>query len=642
MYVINNYFHIISSGWNFYSHKTWLGIAEGGVGGALKSVATNTAITTTAGIGFAVGRIFLTATAHSKGWDFTSPEVWNSVFQGFNKGTNIVGSVNGLKLFYTGLHIKPRQGASVGSSMGFVVGSLWPGGTVSTHCEEDPAKCVLGILDTVMNAADLPMFLRGAGKFFVKNGGKLGTHGSNLGSSWANTASSHGNFKKLAVFLKNKDNLKLIMSLMSKTSKLSAGVIIPSVAAYLHAAAASDSWAPDMASSNTYYSMVTGMMTAGQLSSLVRAQQKNYRRNKIMKQEANQESITEVPFILKELQEIPLAKNMKVVENFEQNIDGLNVASQSKRSKIKKGHLPNSVVSVAVLRNGAIVAAISTNNAPGLVYYINPKGTKIKNLLDNNSEIGGRPVVASSDLQQNQQIIEAVNDKQRSIREANTQTFHESVQAPLTDVLLQGSDIRFVIYRTQEAVEQISKAMANKGYIGQDTFHRKINGYFVKPLTNRKIQIQKEISDIEDLVSMGNKTHPSEILKIVRRLEEAWGIKIDPEPGKRLNTLTGKKASLQTEYDRLHEYTNKLLKNKVNTDQFWAERFKDFPKKLTLWDVANCGERHAVTAMPRLGIHFYKHLYRQIILCFLLRYFILFYITFIFKNLSCKKSCYVC
>ena len=333
---------------------------------------------------------------------------------------------------------------------------------------------------------------------------------------------------------------------------------------------------------------------------------------------------------------------MKVVENFEQNIDGLNVASQSKRSKIKKGHLPNSVVSVAVLRNGAIVAAISTNNAPGLVYYNNPKGTKIKNLLDNNSEIGGRPVVASSDLQQNQQIIEAVNDKQRSIREANTQTFHESVQAPLTDVLLQGSDIRFVIYRTQEAVEQISKAMANKGYIGQDTFHRKINGYFVKPLTNRKIQIQKEISDIEDLVSMGNKTHPSEILKIVRRLEEAWGIKIDPEPGKRLNTLTGKKASLQTEYDRLHEYTNKLLKNKVNTDQFWAERFKDFPKKLTLWDVANCGERHAVTAMPRLGIHFYKHLYRQIILCFLLRYFILFYITFIFKNLSCKKSCYLC
>jgi hypothetical protein len=262
---------------------------------------------------------------------------------------------------------------------------------------------------------------------------------------------------------------------------------------------------------------------------------------------------------------------------------------------------------VAILRNGAIVAAVSTNSAPGLVYYIDPKGTKMSQLLEKNSEMGGRPVVASSDLQQNQQIIEAVNAKQKSIREDNAQAFQESVKAPLTELLLQDSDSPLVKDQTQKVVEYMANTMAKKGYIDQKTFEREIKDHLMDPVKERKIQIQTEQREIENIAVMRKAKNPNKnkILAIEKQLEEAWGVKIDQDSVRRLEILTGKKESLQTEYDSLHEYTNKLLRKEVNTNKFWTEHFKDFPKKLTLWDVTNCGEPHALMAMSRLGKTFF-------------------------------------
>jgi hypothetical protein len=156
-----------------------------------------------------------------------------------------------------------------------------------------------------MGAPDLPMFLRCATRLFGKNGRKFFDDFKKIAKNFGKTtptssATGSRNIKKLALFLNNADNAKDLKGLLSKAGKLGAGALIPAFFAYLHAAAASESWGPGMNSGNTYYAMITGMLTGGQLASTGKSLYQKRRANKMAK--LNKEAAKEATHILKRLE----------------------------------------------------------------------------------------------------------------------------------------------------------------------------------------------------------------------------------------------------------------------------------------------------------------------------------------------------
>jgi hypothetical protein len=92
----------------------------------------------------------------------------------------------------------------------------------------------------------------------------------------------------------------------------------------------------------------------------------------------------------------------------------VNALSNNLRNEIKFGKLPNTVVSVAEVKDGGFVVAFSTNTAPGLVYYVNPKREQNEHIFfDRNSQMAGRPVVTNSDPHVNEEIIRTINLEQK-------------------------------------------------------------------------------------------------------------------------------------------------------------------------------------------------------------------------------------
>ncbi|WP_353278958.1 RHS repeat-associated core domain-containing protein [Wolbachia endosymbiont (group B) of Longitarsus flavicornis] len=629
--------------WDYGSGRTWLGIAGGGVGGALLPVGfgasvgafTGIGLSSTAGItattGLGVGGVYLSTAATNNEWDpgkwdFSSPGTWNAAFQGFAIGSGAAGGIRSAGTFYKGLSSTWGKGA-------FIIGSTGTGGGLfvmngfATNWDFSKPGVYFGFVDAITGAPDLPMFVRGSGRFLSKNV-------RNVVNALSHPEQILMRIDVLRSLRRLEDRQALhkvyayLRNLASHSDyqfskslgKMAGGTAITGLSDYLMGMAASENnW--DMTSFSTYHAIINGILTGSQLSSIGRSVYRKHKTiNKIKPiKEATTVAEEAIRLYRDLLKEVKISYDPGAEKKF----------SNIVKMHLKKGNIPNTAISVVRTTDKIALVALSGNYGPGLVFSIDLRG-KGKSLvvLDDNLLIGGRKVALSDDREINDGIIKAIQDKKEEIKEINIDEYKKE-EKKLREFLFRESQL--IPSLTEDGIESIitnlKNEIKNQGYMEERYAAIILRGPLEEALNelksldglNRKIKAlkpdnEKVITAFEEKITklgqqheQGKKQNSGQTMSGKERIQILH---------QRVDKLQQKKKQILEDLKKFDKATNdrgqlpgpSTISDRSIIDILWNDHLKKFHDKFTHWDRTNCAEPHVITALSRSSEIFPSHL----------------------------------
>lgn len=176
--------------WDWASRSTWFGIFGGGIAGAmlpfgavgsvgaLSAVGLSTvqAAVATAALGIGVAYVSVGASTgiwDPTKWDYSSPETWNAIFQGFATGTSLPAGVAGARLAFVKISSNLGKGLFIVGTASVGTGYFTLNGFNNNWDFSDPAM-YLGLIHVIDDATNIPAFFRSSIKSIGKSLGNIG------------------------------------------------------------------------------------------------------------------------------------------------------------------------------------------------------------------------------------------------------------------------------------------------------------------------------------------------------------------------------------------------------------------------------------------------------------------------------------
>uniref|UniRef100_A0A6I8U0Q3 Tox-SGS domain-containing protein n=1 Tax=Aedes aegypti TaxID=7159 RepID=A0A6I8U0Q3_AEDAE len=561
--------------WKWKSGKTWLGLIGGGIGGALlplgfgasvsaftaAGLSTTAAIAATSALGVAGSYISIAAVnnqwnpAH---WDFTSPETWSAVLQGFAIGSGAMGGYQMTRQFYSQLSQTGKK-LFLAGSLGYGSGTFVMNGFASGWDFSKPG-IFSGLFDALTAAPDMPMFLRGIGsqmrtfnKFSLETIKHLVKNRKSLAAA-LRTVRDMDEFWKVAQFI--------------------GAIPVVSLSIYAIGSAVNDngkSW--DMTSVGSYQAMINGLLTGRQLSSFGKASLNKYRAYKNVKMGDRAVKISnEVGHDAVEIYK-SLLRSDQIISDPRY--------SQAVTLKLSVGRIPNVAMTVAIT-NRWMVVSFSTNNGPGLVLlYSHTKLSspvlKGRSIQHNNGLVANKPISLNDNDARNTELLNAINKNKDGIKNENVKKFNQD-QELMKIFNQEGIDI--------EAQHQLNKSIKTKletdGYVSKN-FAKEI---FIRQLET-KGSVHPEVKLVSDELTN----------RIAEKNAKILELKDNPQS-----------QEIRAEIDNIKSKVSKLQKKLKTTKNAVVEKLtqlsweylKQFEKGFPTWEPTNCAEPHTVTALSRI------------------------------------------